>query len=57
MPLTILPGPTCVVGLFGDSMQKIYPSGVGAVTHPKLKPITKHENYRCPPPVVEVLNN
>ncbi|WTE49140.1 hypothetical protein OH768_45500 [Streptomyces sp. NBC_01622] len=46
----------CVVGLFGDSMQKIYPSGVGAVTHPKLTPITKHENYRCSPPVVAVLN-
>ncbi|MGW2043986.1 UvrD-helicase domain-containing protein [Streptomyces sp. NPDC001858] len=24
--------------------------------HPKLKPITKHDNHRCSPPVVEVLN-
>ncbi|MBY8868138.1 UvrD-helicase domain-containing protein [Streptomyces sennicomposti] len=46
----------CIVGLFGDSMQKIYPSGVGAVTHAKLKLITKHENHRCSPPVVAVLN-
>ncbi|CAM5396919.1 hypothetical protein SALBM311S_10555 [Streptomyces alboniger] len=47
----------CVVGLFGDSMQKIYESGVGAVKRPGLlTEITKHENYRCSPPVVEVLN-
>ncbi|WP_174546233.1 UvrD-helicase domain-containing protein [Nocardiopsis dassonvillei] len=47
----------CVVGLFGDSMQKIYDSGVGAVKRPGLlTEITKHENYRCSPPVVEVLN-
>ncbi|MCX4909603.1 UvrD-helicase domain-containing protein [Streptomyces sp. NBC_00878] len=46
----------CVIGLFGDSMQKIFTSGQGAVTHPKLEPITKHENYRCSRPVVEVLN-
>lgn len=46
----------CVVGLFGDSMQKIYPSGQGAVTHDKLTPITKHENFRCSRPVVDVLN-
>ncbi|GHK01235.1 DNA helicase [Streptomyces sp. Y2F8-2] len=47
----------CVVGLFGDSMQKIYESGVGAVKRPGLlTEITKHENYRCSPPVVEILN-
>ncbi|MEU4654620.1 ATP-dependent helicase [Streptomyces sp. NPDC023723] len=47
----------CVVGLFGDSMQKIYESGVGKVKRPGLlTEITKHENYRCSPPVVEVLN-
>ncbi|MFF7897546.1 UvrD-helicase domain-containing protein [Streptomyces sp. NPDC088817] len=46
----------CVIGLFGDSMQKIYRSGVGAVRHDKLTPITKIENYRCSRPVVDVLN-
>ncbi|MGK4585081.1 UvrD-helicase domain-containing protein [Kitasatospora sp. HPMI-4] len=47
----------CVIGLFGDSMQKIYESGVGAVKRPDLlTEITKHENHRCSPPVVEVLN-
>ncbi|MFD7886457.1 UvrD-helicase domain-containing protein [Streptomyces bauhiniae] len=47
----------CVVGLFGDSMQKIYESGVGVVKRPGLlTEITKHENYRCSPPVVQVLN-
>ncbi|ATL27356.1 putative DNA helicase [Streptomyces formicae] len=47
---------SCVVGLFGDSIQKIYPSGQGAVVHPQLTPITKHENHRCSLPVVAVLN-
>lgn len=46
----------CVVGLFGDSMQKIYRSGVGAVEHDRLTIITKLQNYRCSSPVVEVLN-
>ena len=47
----------CVVGLFGDSMQKIYDSGVGEVHRPGLlAEITKYENYRCSPPVVDVLN-
>ncbi|MER5959449.1 UvrD-helicase domain-containing protein [Streptomyces sp. NPDC001893] len=46
----------CTVGLFGDSMQKIFPSGVGTVQRPGLAEITKHENYRCSPPVVDVLN-
>lgn len=46
----------CVVGLFGDSMQKIYPHGVGSVDHPKLIRILKHENYRCAEPIVAVLN-
>ncbi|MEV7381016.1 ATP-dependent helicase [Streptomyces lydicus] len=47
---------SCVVGLFGDSMQKIYATGQGAVLHSKLTVITKHENYRCSPSVVAVLN-
>ncbi|MBV7671537.1 UvrD-helicase domain-containing protein [Streptomyces halstedii] len=46
----------CVIGLFGDSMQKIYRSGVGAVQHERLTTITKHQNYRCSRPVVDVLN-
>ncbi|WP_433917488.1 UvrD-helicase domain-containing protein [Streptomyces canus] len=46
----------CAIGLFGDSMQKIYRSGVGAVRHGKLTTITKIENYRCSRPVVDVLN-
>ncbi|WP_109005527.1 UvrD-helicase domain-containing protein [Streptomyces rishiriensis] len=46
----------CVIGLFGDSMQKIYRSGVGAVRHDRLTPITKLQNYRCSRPVVDVLN-
>ncbi|MFF4989755.1 UvrD-helicase domain-containing protein [Streptosporangium saharense] len=46
----------CVVGLFGDSMQQIYQHGVGAVAHPKLTVIPKHENYRSAPLIVDVLN-
>ncbi|MER6100650.1 ATP-dependent helicase [Streptomyces sp. NPDC001728] len=46
----------CVVGLFGDSMQKIYRSGVGAVSHDRLTVITKPQNYRCSRSVVDLLN-
>lgn len=45
-----------VVGFFGDSMQKIYNSGVGKITNPILKPITKTENYRCSGEVIDLLN-
>jgi DNA helicase-2/ATP-dependent DNA helicase PcrA len=45
-----------VIGLFGDSMQKIYGTGVGAVTDPALLSITKHENYRSSRAVVSLLN-
>lgn len=45
-----------VVGFFGDSMQKIYNSGVGKITNPALKPITKTENYRCSKEVIDLLN-
>ncbi|NGY65056.1 UvrD-helicase domain-containing protein [Lentzea sp. NEAU-D13] len=45
-----------VVGFFGDSMQKIYQRGVGAVDHEKLRQITKHENFRCSRSVIGVLN-
>lgn len=45
-----------VVGLFGDSMQKIYPTGIGKVEDPGLRVITKHENFRCSRRVIDVLN-
>lgn len=44
------------VGLFGDSMQKIYGNGVGAVESPQLRTITKVENFRCSVRVIELLN-
>jgi DNA helicase-2/ATP-dependent DNA helicase PcrA len=45
------------LGFFGDPMQKIYMSGVGPI--PPLETdrhITKRENFRCPRPVLEVIN-
>ncbi len=45
-----------IVGFFGDSMQKIYQRGVGAVANDKLRRITKHENFRCSRSVIAVLN-
>jgi DNA helicase II / ATP-dependent DNA helicase PcrA len=54
----VLPGREAriVVGLFGDSMQKIYSSGVGAVISSRLRTITKHENFRSSRAVVTLLN-
>lgn len=46
----------CVVGLFGDSMQKIYDRGVGRVENPSLRTIQKRENFRCSLAVIELLN-
>ncbi|MFJ6619043.1 UvrD-helicase domain-containing protein [Kitasatospora sp. NPDC091335] len=46
----------CTIGLFGDSMQKIYNTGVGKVTHERLVSFTMHGNHRCAEPIVDVLN-
>jgi DNA helicase-2/ATP-dependent DNA helicase PcrA len=48
--------PEAVVGFFGDSMQKIYQSGIGRIESEKLKVVTKIENYRCSKKVITVLN-
>jgi len=45
-----------VVGLFGDSMQKIFRDGVGSVATDRLETITKHENFRSSHAVVALLN-
>ena len=47
---------TCVIGLFGDSMQKIYQKGIGAVSRDWLTRIPKHENYRSSEAVIALLN-
>jgi DNA helicase-2/ATP-dependent DNA helicase PcrA len=45
-----------LIGLFGDSWQKIYRTGAGAIEHKKLRPIGKEANFRSVPDVVNVLN-
>ena len=45
-----------LIGLFGDSWQKIYRTGVGAIEHDKLHLIGKAANFRSVPAVVSVLN-
>lgn len=49
-------GENLVIGFFGDSMQKIYNQGVGAINDERLKKITKNENYRCSKSVISLLN-
>jgi DNA helicase II / ATP-dependent DNA helicase PcrA len=45
------------LGFFGDPMQRIYPTGIGAIpAGPGWATITKPENFRCPPPVLDVAN-
>lgn len=46
-----------LIGLFGDSWQKIYRTGAGAITHHNLHLIGKEANFRSAPSVVKVLNN
>ncbi|MHC2066850.1 UvrD-helicase domain-containing protein [Bremerella sp. T1] len=46
-----------IVGYFGDPMQQIYDTGMGDFTGPEnFKLITKEENFRCSPQVIELLN-
>ena len=45
-----------LIGLFGDSWQKIYRTGVGAIEHDRLTLIRKEANFRSVPAVVDVLN-
>lgn len=45
-----------LIGLFGDSWQKIYRTGAGLVEHVNLKPIGKEANFRSASAVVDVLN-
>lgn len=47
----------CAIGLFGDSMQKIYRTGVGKITgYTALERITKRENRRSAQAIINVLN-
>ena len=45
-----------LVGLFGDSWQKIYRTGAGRIDHDNLQLIGKEANFRSVPDVVNVLN-
>ena len=45
-----------LIGLFGDSWQKIYRTGAGTIEHDNLQPIGKEANFRSVPDVVNVLN-
>jgi DNA helicase-2/ATP-dependent DNA helicase PcrA len=45
-----------LVGLFGDSWQKIYRTGAGLIDHANLHLIGKEANFRSVPDVVSVLN-
>lgn len=45
-----------IVGLFGDSWQKIYRTGAGRIDHANLQLIDKEANFRSVPAVVDVLN-
>ena len=46
-----------LIGLFGDSWQKIYGDGVGLIEHNNLKHIGKEANFRSVKNIVDVLNN
>jgi DNA helicase II / ATP-dependent DNA helicase PcrA len=45
-----------LVGLFGDSWQKIYRTGAGLIDQDNLQLIGKEANFRSVPAVVDVLN-
>lgn len=45
-----------LIGLFGDSWQKIYRTGAGLIDHANLQLIGKEANFRSVPAIVDVLN-
>jgi DNA helicase-2/ATP-dependent DNA helicase PcrA len=45
-----------LVGLFGDSWQRIYAGTCGLVNHPQLAVIGKEANFRSAQPIVNMLN-
>jgi DNA helicase-2/ATP-dependent DNA helicase PcrA len=45
-----------LIGLFGDSWQKIYRTGAGLIDHANLRLIGNEANFRSVPDVVDVLN-
>ena len=59
--LELLPKENIAIGLFGDSMQGIYESGIGTVgpyiADGTLKMIPKKDNYRCSHQVIDFLNH
>lgn len=59
--LELLPKDNITIGLFGDSMQGIYESGIGTVESyikdSTLIKIPKKDNYRCSQPVINFLNH
>ena len=46
-----------LIGLFGDSWQKIYRTGAGCIDHANLQLIEKEANFRSAPAIVNVLNS
>ncbi len=50
------PGDGPLIGLFGDSWQKIYRTGAGSIDHANLQLIGKEANFRSVPDVVNILN-
>ncbi|MET0076227.1 MAG: UvrD-helicase domain-containing protein [Candidatus Thiodiazotropha lotti] len=47
-----------LIGYFGDPMQQIYDRGMGNFSGPEgAIEITKQENFRCAPEVIELLNS
>jgi DNA helicase II / ATP-dependent DNA helicase PcrA len=52
----VAPNEGPLVGLFGDSWQKIYRTGAGLIEHANLQLIKKEANFRSVPNVVNILN-
>ncbi len=51
-------GKSFCLGFFGDPMQRIYMTGIGAISsEPEWENITKPENFRCASEVLSVANN
>lgn len=54
--LSKISGKKSVIGLFGDSMQNIYPSGIGNLSEYNIQYLIKDDNWRSSQTIVNLIN-
>lgn len=54
--LSKINGKKCIIGFFGDPMQKIYGTGIGEIVNSNITIINKQDNWRSSQIIVDLIN-